>query len=234
MNIMLALVALVLTVLLYMGFDRLRRHFHNNLINPVVLSVVSLVLIMLLFNWHYESYQQGAQFISLWLEPSVVALGLPLYQQLEELRQDLVPVLLCCLVGTLVAIISMVLMAGLIGLTLPTVVSLAPKAVTTAIALVLAKDGGGIPALTTVTVIYVGMLGAMVGLPFMRLIGLRSPKALGLAMGSGSHALGTARMAEEGHPMGAYSAVALVLCGLFTAILMPLLVPLLVTLLNLS
>lgn len=233
MNILTSLSAFLLTVVLYLAFDRLRRRLHNNLINPVVLSIVALVLIMLLFNWQYSSYMSGARFINLWLEPSVVALGLPLYQQLEELRQDLLPVVVCCLVGTLVAMLSMILFSAIVGFSLPTLVSLTPKAVTTAIALVLAKSHGGIPALTTVTVIYVGMLGAMIGMPFMKWIGLHSPKAIGLAMGSASHALGTARMAEEGHPMGAYSAVALVLCGLFTALLLPVLLPLMITLLGL-
>jgi putative effector of murein hydrolase len=151
----------------------------------------------------------------------VVALGLPLHRQLRRLGRAALPILASTAAGSLLGVLSAVLPAGLLGASPALLATLAPRSVTTPIAIGVAEALGGLPPLSAAVVVATGILGAVLGPPFLRAIGVRSPTAFGLAMGAAAHGIGTARAVEEGELPGAASGLALGLNGALTALAAP-------------
>lgn len=191
------------------------------LLNPVLLTIATLILFLKLTDVSYATYQEGGKLIEFWLKPAVVALGVPLYLQLEMIKKQLLPILLSQLVGCLVGLISVVLIAKGLGATPEVICSLAPKSVTTPIAMEVSNATGGIPSLTAAVVVLVGLLGAVLGFKILGLGLVKSPIAQGLSMGTASHAIGTSAAMEISHKYGAYASLGLTLNGIFTALLAP-------------
>lgn len=191
------------------------------LLNPVLLTIATLILFLKLTDVSYAIYQEGGKLIEFWLKPAVVALGVPLYLQLEMIKKQLLPILLSQLVGCLVGLISVVLIAKGLGATPEVICSLAPKSVTTPIAMEVSNATGGIPSLTAAVVVLVGLLGAVLGFKILGLGLVKSPIAQGLSMGTASHAIGTSAAMEISHKYGAYASLGLTLNGIFTALLAP-------------
>jgi predicted murein hydrolase (TIGR00659 family) len=210
----------------------LYRKTHFFLLNPVLLTVAALIAVLRLAGVPYESYMRGGQVIHFFLAPAVVALGLPLHRQLKRLGQASLPILASTAAGSLVGVLSAVLPAGLLGASPALLATVAPKSITTPIAIGVAEVLGGLPPLTAAVVIATGILGAVLGPPFLRAIGVRSPSAFGLAMGAAAHGIGTARAMEEGELAGAASGLALGLNGALTALAAPWLMALLKSLLG--
>ncbi len=171
----------------------------------------------------YETYFEGAKFVHFLLGPATVALAIPLYMQLHRVRAMLLPVVVGLLVGSLTAAISAVLVGRLFGASLSTQLSLAPKSVTTPIAMGIAERIGGIPSLTAVLVIITGILGAVGARYVFDAMKLRDPAIRGFASGVASHGIGTARAFQVNEQSGAFAALAMGLNGALTAILVPLL-----------
>ena len=159
--------------------------------------------------------------IEFWLKPAVVALGVPLYLQLEAIKKQLLPIIMSQLVGCLVGIVSVVLTAKWLGASPAIITSLAAKSVTTPIAMEVTKTVGGIPSLTAAVVVCVGLFGAVFGFKVLSLGHVGSPIAQGLSMGTASHAVGTSTAMERGRKYGAFASLGLTLNGLFTALLTP-------------
>ena len=159
------------------------------------------------------------------LGPATVALAIPLYRNLGRVRATLVPMCAALLLGSLTAIVSAVLVGGLLGVPVALLASLAPKSVTTPIAMSLAKANGGIPALAAVFVIVTGVFGAIVVTPLMNALGIRDYAARGFAVGLAAHGIGTARAFQVDALAGAFAGIALGLNGALTAVLTPLVVP---------
>ena len=155
------------------------------------------------------------------LGPSVVALGYVLYEQIENVKGNVISILTSVFVGCVVGIVSVVLIAKAFGADRLLMASLAPKSVTTPIAISLAEKDGGAPALTAAFVVICGLFGGLVGPIILRRLGINSKIAKGLAMGSSSHALGTARAMEMGALEGAISGLAIGIMGIMTALLIP-------------
>jgi predicted murein hydrolase (TIGR00659 family) len=194
------------------------------LLHPVLLSVGVLIAALRLARVPYETYMQGGGIIHFFLAPAVVALGLPLHRQLRRLGRASLPILASTATGSLLGVLSAVLPAGLLGASPALLATLAPKSITTPIAIEVSEILGGLPPLSAALVIATGILGAVLGPPFLRAIGLRSPTAFGLAMGAAAHGIGTARAMEEGELAGAASGLALGLNGALTALAAPWLV----------
>ena len=222
------------TLAVFAAARALHRKTRFFLLNPVLLSVAVLIAVLSLTRVPYESYMKGGQVFSFFLAPAVVALGLPLYRQLRRLSRASLPILASTAAGSLVGVLSAVLPAGLLGASPALLASLAPKSVTTPIAIGVSEVLGGLPPLTAAVVIGTGILGAVLGPPFLRAIGVRSPTAFGLAMGAAAHGIGTARALEEGEEAGAASGLALGLNGALTALAAPWLLKLALGLLGLS
>ena len=189
--------------------------------NPVLWSVVVIAGVLLATGVSYPTYFAGAQFIHFLLGPAVVALGWPLWKRRAELRQRWGRLLLAALAGGVAASGSAVALAWAVGLPADVVLSLAPKSVTAPVAMGIAEKIGGIPALAAAFVVICGIFGGLVGPIILRRLGIKSKIAKGLAMGSSSHALGTARAMEMGALEGAISGLAIGIMGIMTALLIP-------------
>ena len=191
------------------------------LLNPILLTIALLIIFLKLSGISYETYCEGGQLIEFWLKPAVVALGVPLYLQLEMIKKQLFPILLSQLVGCLVGIVSVILIAKGLGATSDVICSLAPKSVTSPIAMEVSAATGGIPSLSAAVVIVVGLFGAVFGFKLLGLGQVKSPIAQGLSMGTASHAIGTSAAMEVSRKYGAYASLGLTLNGILTALLAP-------------
>ncbi len=190
-------------------------------LNPILITIAALIALLQLTGISYETYEQGGQYIEFWLKPAIVALGVPLYQNLGQIRRQLLPILMSQLVGCLVGLVSVTLIASALGASHEVIVSLAPKSVTTPIAMEVCKTSGGIPSLTAAIVVIVGLFGAVFGFKILEVWHVRNPFSQGISMGTAAHAVGTSRAMEKGETYGAYSSLGLILNGVLTALLTP-------------
>lgn len=222
------LLGLTLTLVVYQAAYAIykRVNFHP-LANPVLLAVAALATLLTVTGTPYRTYLDGAQFVHFLLGPATVALAIPLYAQWPKLKAMWLPLLLALLAGSLTAIFSAVLIAWLLGGSTATLLSLAPKSVTTPIAMGVAERIGGLPSLTAVLVIITGILGAVGARTLYGWLRISDPAVRGFAIGIASHGIGTARAFQVSEQAGAFAALAMGLNGLLTAVLVPLLLPLL-------
>ena len=193
----------------------------NPLLNPVLGAVLLLVAMLLLTDTDYGTYFEGAQFVHFLLGPATVALAVPLYRQWHTVRRSAVAILASLIAGSFTAIVTAVATAWFFGGSLPILASLAPKSVTAPVAMAIAEELGGLPSLTAVLVITRGIIGAMFGPGILNLIGVKDWRARGLAMGTASHGIGTARALQVNETAGAFSGLAMGLNALATALLLP-------------
>ena len=187
--------------------------------NPVLVASLLAIGVLLLFDIPLESYNAGGSLIKLMLGPATAVLALNIYQQRTVLGEYFLPVLLGCLAGSVASIISILLLCQLFGAGEIFTASMMPKSVTTAIALGISENGGGIPGITAAAVIITGLEGAMLAPLFARLFHVKDPVAEGVAIGSCSHAVGTSKAMEIGALQGAMSSIAICVCGIWTSVL---------------
>jgi len=212
-----------LTVATYALAQALYRRTGSLFFNPVALSIAGIILLLLICDIPYQSYAAGGRYLLFLLGPSVVALALPLYTRRREIWARRAPILAGVFAGAVASVASASGLAWLLGGSHNVVLSLAPKSVTTPIAISIIEKIGGIAPLTAALVVLTGCIGAICGPEFCRLIGLRNRVAVGLAVGAASHGIGTARMLEVDRLGGAAAGLAIGLNGLVTAFLLPLL-----------
>lgn len=218
------LLHLTLTLVVYqLGMLLYRRGRLNPLLNPVLLSIIAIVAILAATGTSYQTYFDGAQFVHFLLGPATVALAIPLYRQFEKVRRSALAVVVSIVAGSVTAAASAVGIAWLLGGSREALASLAPKSVTTPVAMGIAEQLGGLPSLTAALVIITGILGAVAGPWVLELLRVRSMAARGLAMGTASHGIGTARAVQVSEVAGAFSGLAMGLNALATALLLPLL-----------
>ncbi len=192
------------------------------LFQPLLLSTLVLVGVLLLLGIDYQDYRSGSSLLTFLLGPATVALAVPLYQNVRRVRAILLPVLVTLLVGGTLATILGVGLAWLLGAEHMVMMALAPKSVTTPIAMLVAEEIGGSASLAAVFVMLTGMLGAMFGVELLRLFRITHPAATGLALGMVAHAIGTARALQESEEAGAFSALGMSIMGVLTAVALPL------------
>ncbi len=220
------LLGLTLTLVAYQAAYWLyTRSGKHPLANPVAIAVALLVLVLWLTGTPYQTYFDGSQFVHFLLGPATVALAIPLYAQLARLRSMLWPLLVALVAGALTAAASAMGIAWALGASRATVMSLAPKSVTTPIAMGIAEKAGGLPSLTAVLVITTGILGAIIARSVLNAIRIEDPAVRGFALGMAAHGIGTARAFQVSEVCGAFAALAMGLNGVVTALLVPLLAP---------
>lgn len=223
------LVAVAFTVAVYLLAQLLQSRTRLIIFNPILVTVIIIIAFLSVFHVDYESYHNGSKYIEFFLKPAVVALGVPLYQQLEKIKKQAAGILISQLAGCIIGIVSVVLIAKLMGASREIVYSLAPKSVTTPIAIEVSKTIGGIAPLTASVVIMVGIFGGMFGYSIMKLTKVKNPIAQSLSIGNTAHAVGTSRSMEISENFGAMSSIGLIVNGIFTAILTPYILKLLDT-----
>lgn len=213
------LLMLVLGVFLFGVF--LYKKTKITLLQPLLTSMLLLIPFLKWTNIDYDTFYQQTRILNFMLGPSVVALGFVLYEQIGHIKGNVLSILTAVFVGSFVGIVSVVLIAKWLGADALLMSSLAPKSVTTPIAISLAEKSGGVPALTATFVVICGIFGGMVGPVVLRRFGFKSSIAKGLAMGASSHAMGTARALEMGALEGAISGLAIGIMGIMTAFMIP-------------
>lgn len=191
------------------------------ILQPLLITMLIIIPFLKITGIDYHTFYEKTRILNFMLGPSVVALGYVLFEQIENIRGNVVSILTSVFMGSIVGILSVVLIAKAFGADRILVASLAPKSVTTPIAISLAEKDGGVPALAAAFVVICGIFGGLVGPLVLRRIGVKSKIAKGLAMGSASHALGTARAMEMGALEGAISGLAIGIMGIMTALLIP-------------
>lgn len=216
-----------ITLLAFFAGLKIKKKWNYVLLNPVLLAIVFIIVFLLLFRIDFEDYNRGGKFISFFLGPSVVALGVFFYEKFEEVKQNLKIFLLAVFAGGLSGIISILLLLFFLKVPDFLIRSLAAKSVTTPIAIEITKITGGIPEITAGIVIAAGIFGNAFGPFILKKLGIKSKVAIGAALGTAAHGIGTARAFEEGKLPGVYSGLAMCLNGIITALLAPYLLSLL-------
>ena len=215
------LVLLALTFGIYYGARQFQKWTGWIVLNPILVTIAVLIVLLKLTGISYETYSQAGGYIEFWLKPAIVALGVPLYQNLGQIRRQFLPIFFSQLVGCVVGVVSVVVIAQAMGASRETVISLAPKSVTTPIAMEVCQSLGGIPSLTAAIVVSVGLFGAVFGFKVLEVWHVKNPYSQGLSIGTASHAVGTSRAMEKGASYGAYASLGLILNGVLTALLAP-------------
>ena len=210
-----------LTILMYQLGVAVQKKWPLPIFNPVLTSMFAIIGILTVTKIPYESYEQGAKLIGNLLTPLTVCLAVPLYRQLQILKGKVTAVLISIICGCLAHIATMLVLAKFLGVEDILRNSLLGKSVTTAIALGITDELGGIQGITIIGVVVAGMMGPIVGPTILRLTRVKNPVAVGLGLGSASHAIGTSKALEIGEVEGAMSSLAIVVTGVLTVIIVP-------------
>lgn len=191
------------------------------LFHPLIVAIAIVMFYIKMTDMPIADFMEKSQFVNYMLGPSVVALGYLLHKQIDYLKGNVVSILTSVFIGCLVGIISVIILAKITGADKILIKSLEPKSVTTPIALAVSQQAGGIPPITAAAVVFCGILGSILGPYVLKLLGIKSKIAKGLAMGASSHAVGTAKALEMGVVEGAISGLAIGLMGVMTALMIP-------------
>ncbi|MCI8660615.1 MAG: LrgB family protein [Lachnospiraceae bacterium] len=212
----------VISLLTFWFGTWLKKKLKWPVLNPILVSVIFVILILKLLSVDYTTYNEGAKYISYLLTPATVCLAIPLYKQLALLRQNLAAVAVSIFSGVIASAGSIFALCLLFQLDHTYYVTLLPKSITTAIGMGVSQEAGGIVTLTVVCIILTGILGNIIGESIFKLMHLDNPIARGLALGTSAHAVGTAKALELGEIEGAMSSLAVAVAGLITVIVVPL------------
>lgn len=186
--------------------------------NPLIISIVLCIGVLLIFKIPYESYNEGGSIINMFLGPATACLAVSIYTKLELLKKNWLPILVGCAAGSLTSMVSVFLLCKLMGLDESMTMSLIPKSVTTPIAVSISGAHGGIVPVTVVAVIFTGILGSMLAPTLIRIFRMKDSITAGLAIGACSHAVGTSKAIEIGETEGAMSGLAIGICGILTVL----------------
>lgn len=212
---------LVISIGAYLFGVWLKKKTKSPLCNPLLVSIVVVIGILLVFKIDYKDYQEGADFLSYLLTPATVCLAIPLYKQLRLLKDHLLAVAASILSGVLANMISIFCLSKLFDFSHQQYVTLLPKSITTAIGIGVSQEAGGIVTLTVVSIIVTGIFGNIISELLFHLLKIKNPIAKGLALGTSAHAVGTAKALELGEIEGAMSSLAIAVAGIMTVILVP-------------
>lgn len=211
----------LLTIAAFFLALQINKRLRSMLLNTFVLTVLILVALLMVTDIPYDTYMQGNAPLNNLLGVSVVALALPLYEQLRQIAARWQAILITTTVASLLAMASGALMAILLGANPDIVATVISKSVTTPIAMEISRHLGGVPAVAAVGVVLAGLQGSMFGYLVLKKLRVKNSEAMGLAIGSMSHALGTVTVMEVDQKAGSYSSISLVLCGIISSILAP-------------
>ena len=200
----------------YEAGSLLKKKYHSALFNPLLLSVAATIVLLVLFRIDYDTYYEGAKYLSYLLTPATVCLAIPMYEQLELLKKNLKAVMVGIISGVLMSLGCILVMAIVFGLNHETYVTLLPKSITTAIGMGVSEELGGYVTITVATIVITGVLGNIIGESLCKLFHIEEPIAKGVALGTASHAIGTARAMEMGEIEGAMASLSIAVAGLLT------------------
>ncbi|WDE00431.1 LrgB family protein [Thalassomonas actiniarum] len=220
-DIFTSVLLILATITLYQGFAWLQRRSRQVWLNPMLLSILVIIPCLLLTEMPFQQFYRATEPLNMLLEPAVVALGFPLYQQLSQIARQWKVIFSLLILGALL-VISISFCLTMLLLNYPQIaVSLSLKSITTPIGLALTSELQGDTSVTAFAIILAGLFGALLGPAWLKAINVHSPKAQGLAIGAASHALGTATISKTSYEHGAYGSLALIISAIVTALISP-------------
>ncbi len=189
--------------------------------NPILIALTLIISGLLIFKIDYEVYNSGGQIINSFLGPATVVLAVPLYKQLDLLKKNFTAIITGVVVGSTCSIVSVILLGKMLGIDTSIIISLIPKSVTTPIGIELSSSLGGIPSITIVSIVITGIAGAIIAPTINKILRIKSEIAIGIGIGTSSHALGTTKAFELGEAQGAMSSLSIGVAGLVTFLIAP-------------
>lgn len=214
-----AFFGVLLTLGAYMFGLWIKKKLKLDIFNPLLIAVVLVIIFLLVTKIDYEDYNIGAKYISYLLTPATVCLAVPLYRQLNALKKHYKAILAGVISGTLTSLGGVLGLSLLFGLSHEQYVTLLPKSITTAIGMDLSRELGGMVTITVAVILITGVIGNIIAQPLSKLFKIEEPIAKGIAIGTSSHAIGTAKALEFGEIEGAMSSLSIAVAGLLTVVL---------------
>lgn len=213
-----AYAGVTVSILSYFLGTYLKKKFKFGFINPLLLSIVFTIIVLLVANIDYDTYNSGAQYLSWLLTPATICLAIPLYEQIQLLKKNYKAVIVGITTGVITSLLAVLVLSALFDLTHKEYVTLLPKSITTAIGMDISKEYQGYVSITVAVIVITGVLGNILGEGLCKLFRIKEPIAKGLALGCSSHAIGTAKAMEMGQVEGAMSSLSIAVAGLLTVI----------------
>ena len=210
---------LFISILAYILGVFLQKKLKLALFNPLLLSIMAVIIFLSIFKIDYASYEKSAKYLNYLLTPATIALAVPLYEKLQLLKKHFKAIILGITSGVITSMLSVYVFSLLFNYTHEQYVTLLPKSITTSIGMELSKQLNGYETITVAVIIITGIIGNMLGTMLFKLFHINNPIARGLALGTSSHAIGTARAMELGEVEGAMSSLSIALSGILTVIL---------------
>lgn len=200
---------------------QLKKKLKWSVLNPLLVSIILVIVFLVIFDIDYDSYNQGGKYISYFLTPATVCLAIPLYQQIDLLKKNFISIMIGIVTGVLTSLVSILALSVIFRLTHEIYVTILPKSITTAIGIAVSEELGGLKTITVVSISLTGILGSVIGEGVCRLFKIKNPISVGLSLGTASHAIGTTKALELGEVQGAMSSLSIAISGLLTVILAP-------------
>ena len=213
-----AFLGVAVSLLSYALGSFLKKKFKTGIFNPLLISIVITIVFLLTCNIDYETYNDGAKYLSWLLTPATVCLAIPLYQQIELLKKNHKAVLVGILSGVLTSLTTIMILAFIFKLSHKEYVTMLPKSITTAIGIGVSEELGGYVTITVAVIILPGVLGNILAEGICKLFKINHPIAKGIAIGTASHAIGTAKARELGEIEGAMSSLSIAVSGILTVV----------------
>ena len=210
---------LFLSLFTYVIGSKIKSKFNTPLANPLLIAIALTIMVLTVFDIPFEAYNNGGAIVTVFLAPATAVIGLSIYRQMTTLKNNFVPIIAGCLVGSVVSVISSVVLCKLFHLDESLVASMIPRAATSPIAMEVSKTVGGIVPVTVAAVIFSGIIGAVFAPALVKWLRLENKVAVGVAIGTSSSAIGTAKAMELGEIQGAISGVSVGITGLITVLI---------------
>ena len=213
-----AFAGVTLSLLAYAFGMFLKRKTHLSIFNPLLMSIAVTIVVLVIADVDYDTYNKGAVYLSWFLTPATVCLAIPLYEQIELLKKHWKAVLTGILSGVLTSLLTVFVLSKLMSLSHKEYVTMLPKSITTAIGMGVSEELGGYVTITVAVIIVTGVLGNILAEFLCKIFRITEPIAKGLAIGSASHAIGTAKAMEMGEIEGAMSSLSIAVAGIITVV----------------
>ena len=211
-------IGVVLSIFSYQLGVFLKKKTNSPFVNPLLISIIMVMVILVIFKVDYENYNHSAKYLSYLLTPATVSLAIPLYRQIDNLKKNFKAIVLSVLAGAITSMTVILVMAILFGLSHEEYVTLLPKSITTAIGMGVSEELGGYVTITVAVIIVTGIIGNIIGEFVCKIFRIQNPISRGLALGTSAHAIGTTKAMEMGEVEGAMSSLAIVVAGLITVV----------------
>ena len=207
-----------LSLVTYFFGTYIRKKINFPLFNPLLIAIILTAAVLLVFKIDYTAYNASAKYISYLLTPATVSLAIPLYEQLDALKNNWKAIIAGILSGVITSLLSILAMAFMFGFTHEEYVTFLPKSITTAIGMGVSEELGGYVPETVAIIIITGVLGSVIAETVLKIFRIKDPVAKGIAIGTASHAVGTSKAMEIGKTEGAMSSLSIVVAGIITVI----------------